>query len=424
MSTITAPAAASTTEAGGRRRSRPLIAALAVTQTVGYGVLYYVFSVFLAPMAADLHTTSAAVTGALTVSVLTTAAAAVPVGRWLDRHGGRGLMTAGSILGTGAVLAWSQITDIRQLYAVFVVLGIASAMALYEAAFAVVIAVSTPARRSGALLAITVVAGFASTIFLPLAANLQQHHGWRTTLIILALGYCAIAVPLHALTVPPQPRPHPASAALDHAARRTAVRAALRHRGFWLLTAAFVIHGSAVAVISVHLITYLTTLGHPATFAAAVAGLLGVMSVTGRIVTTALTRHRSIAMVTASVFAVQAVAAASLPLLGQHRLGAIVCVVLFGTGFGVGTIARPAILAERYGTTGYATIASALTLPTTIAKATTPLAAAAAYAVAGSYVPVLAAVAIACAIAATALGLARGPAMSRASVEGESIRVV
>lgn len=404
------PAAASPAEAGGRRRLRPVVAALAVTQTIGYGVLYYVFSLFLAPMAADLHTTAAAVTGALTVSVLTTAAAAVPIGRWLDRRGGRGLMTFGSVLGTGAVLAWSQVTDVRQLYAVFTVLGVASAMALYEAAFAVIVATSTAAQRAGALLAVTVVAGFASTIFLPLAATLQEHHGWRTALVVLALAYGVIAVPLHLLAVPSRPPRHQASAAVDHAERRAAVRNALRHPGFWLLTAAFVVHGSAVSVVSVHLISYLTSLGHPAAFAAAVAGLLGIMSVTGRIVTTGLTRRRSTAAVTAAVFGLQAAAAAALPVLGHTRPGAVCCVVLFGTGFGVGTIARPALLAQRYGTTGYATIAAALTTPTTIAKACAPLAAAALYLAAGTYTPVLAVVSAACAVAATCLALAATPA--------------
>ena len=57
----------------------------------------------LHPIAADLHASPAAVTGALTASVLAGAAVAVPVGRWLDRHGGRALMTAGSVAATALV---------------------------------------------------------------------------------------------------------------------------------------------------------------------------------------------------------------------------------------------------------------------------------------------------------------------------------
>ena len=53
-----------------RRRLRgwPLLAALGATQTVGYGVLYYAFAVYLTPMASDLHASTATVTGALTLA--------------------------------------------------------------------------------------------------------------------------------------------------------------------------------------------------------------------------------------------------------------------------------------------------------------------------------------------------------------------
>jgi len=142
----TAPAA--TVHSGGRTVT-PLVAVLAVTQTVGYGVLSYAFTVLLTPIAADLHTTTAAVTGAFTTSVVTSAAAAIPVGRWLDRHGGRSLMTAGSVLGLVAVLAWSQVRHVWQLYPVFVLIGVAAAASLYEAAFPVIIAAHSSTGVSG-----------------------------------------------------------------------------------------------------------------------------------------------------------------------------------------------------------------------------------------------------------------------------------
>jgi MFS family permease len=137
------------TTAGSGRTFTPLIAVLAVTQTVGYGVLSYAFSVLLTPIAADLHTSSAAVTGAYTISILASAAGAIPAGRWLDRHGGRALMTTGSALGVAAVVAWSQVTQVWQLYAVFTLIGLAATASLYEAAFPVLIAVTTPPTATG-----------------------------------------------------------------------------------------------------------------------------------------------------------------------------------------------------------------------------------------------------------------------------------
>jgi predicted MFS family arabinose efflux permease len=387
---------------GGRR----LVAALAVTQTIGYGVLYYAFAVFLTPMATELHTSTTAVTGAATLSVLVTAVAAVPVGRWLDRHGGRALMTAGSILASLAVAAWSQVDSVGQLYAVFAVIGAASAMVLYEPAFAIIVARFNASRRPGVLLAVTIVAGFASSIFLPLAGLLEAHLGWRHALLILAVLHAVGTIGPHALALPrATPTRTHSTSDNEPTPRRTLLRLALRERGFWLLVAAFVAHSAAVATIAVHLVTYLSTLGHSTGFAATVAGLIGVLSVTGRLVTTGLRRRYATTTVTAAVFALQALAAGALPVVGHTIAGAVACVVVFGLGFGVATIARPALLADRYDTSVYATVAATLATPATVAKAAAPLGGAA-VATAIGYTPVMVAVAALCLAAAAALSLA------------------
>jgi hypothetical protein len=154
------------------------------------------------------------------------------------------------------------------------------------------------------------------------------------------------------------------------------------------MAAAFVASAAAFATVSVHLVAYLTELGHPVGFAATAAGLLGVLSVTGRLLSTAGTRRFTPAAVTSAVFVFQAVAVACLPAIGRDRLGAVACVLGFGLGFGVPTIARPAMLADRYGTAAYATISGILAVPMTAAKALAPLAAAAVRNTTGSYTPV------------------------------------
>lgn len=376
-----------------------IVAALAVTQTIGYGVLYYAFSVFLAPMSRDLHATGTQIAAALTLAVLTTALCAPLAGRWLDVRGGRGLMTAGSVLGTASLLAWSQVESLPQLYAVFLAVGIASAMVLYEPAFAVIVTWFDSQRRANALLALTIVAGFASSIFLPLSGLLVEQYGWRQALVILALIYGALAIPLHALIVR---RPKRTAAASKPGRRADLLRAAVRARPFWFLVAAFTAHGGAVAVIGVLLVTYLIHLGHPPMFAATVAGLLGVLSVTGRLVTTGLRRRWAAAPVAAAVFAVQGLGALLLPAVGESVAGAIGCVLLFGVGFGVGTITLPYLLAERYGTDAYASLSGRIAMFSVADKAVAPLAAMV-LAQAVGYGWVMGAVALACMVAAFAL---------------------
>nr|WP_296069132.1 MFS transporter [uncultured Actinoplanes sp.] len=378
-----------------------IVAALAITQTIGYGCLYYSFAVLLHPMATDLGVPPAAVTGALTTAVLAWAAMAVPVGRRLDRHGGRALMTIGSLTGAGLLAAWSQVHALWQLYLVFAGLGVAMALALYDAATAVVVSWFDPARRRRALLTMIVVAGFASTIFMPLTGLLNDRYGWRTTLLLLAVCYGVVAVPLHAGILRPAPSRSEAVQRSTPAQRRALVRAARRDGRFWCLAVAFVAHAAAMSTMTVHLVGFLVSRGQPATFAATAAGLLGVLSVTGRLVLTVAQRRLSLPAVVAVVFAIQAAAALCLPWAGATRVGAVIAVTGFGIGFGVASLAGPALLADRYGTTAYASIAGTLAAPVTLAKAVAPLAAA--VLATGGYLPVLATTGALCLLAATGI---------------------
>jgi MFS family permease len=383
----------------GGHRGWGVVAALAVTQTIGYGVLYYAFAVLLRPMAETLEASPVAVTGALTASVLSGAAVAVPVGRWLDRHGGRALMTTGSIAATALVIAWSQVRTVGQLDAVMIGIGLTMAMVLYDPALAVVVSWFEERRRANAVLGVILVAGFASTIFFPLTAVLVEHHGWRGTLVILAVLYGVVAVPLHALVV----RKPPLAAGLTPSTaehRSRVLRAALHDSRFWFLAVAFVAHAGAMSAMTVHLVGFLASKGHAVTLAATIAGLLGLLSVTGRLVLTGAQRRIRLTTVVACVFLVQGVAAAALLLVARTAAGAIIAVVAFGLGFGVASLATPQLLAGRYGTTAYGTIAGVLTTPVTLAKATAPLVAAGILGATGSYVPVLLGVAGACLVAA------------------------
>jgi len=409
---------------GPRSRPGAIVAALAVTQTVGYGSLWYSFPVLLGPVTADLHAGRTAVTGAFTTAVLTAAALAVPVGRWLDRHGSRALMTTGSLLGSGLLATFAHVHDLWSLYLVWTGIGAAGALVFYEAAFATVIAWTPPACRARALLAVTVVAGFASSIFLPLTGALIDRFGWRTAALVLAVLHAAITVPLHGLVLRRPPhltrgpgegraagdlQPQDAHPQPRDAGRRAAVRAAIRDRRFRFLVLAFTAQAAALSTMTVHLIGFLVAAGRPAPLAATITGTLGVLSVTGRLVVTGLTRRTPVARVVAAVFAVQALAAAALPVAASSTAGALLGVICFGTGFGVATIARPALLLGLFGATGYATLSGLLAVPVTLATATAPLATAALQHATGCYAPVLLAVSACNALAAAAVHLSTDP---------------
>jgi hypothetical protein len=227
---------------------------------------------------------------------------------------------------------------------------------------------------------------------------------------VLAVLHGLLTIPAHLLLRRP-PTTAAASttaATAPHAGsgRGAGTAAAVRDRAFWLVVAAFVAHAAAVATIGVHLVAYLIELGHPPALAATIAGGLGVLSVTGRLVTTGAQRRWTTSTVAATVFLLQAAAALALPIVGSHTAGAILAVLGIGLGFGVATIARPALLADRYGITNFATISGILTVPLVTTKAIAPLAAAALHQSTGSYTTTAITVGLCCATAAGGLILA------------------
>jgi len=72
---------------------------LAVTLTISYATLFYCFAVMVVPMREPLGASTAQLSLALSLAIAVNGAVAVPVGRVLDRHGARWVMSAGSVVG-------------------------------------------------------------------------------------------------------------------------------------------------------------------------------------------------------------------------------------------------------------------------------------------------------------------------------------
>ena len=75
----------------------PLVSALGVGQIVAWGSFYYVFVSLTDPMAAEFGWTKAQIDGALSVVLAVTGLCSYARGRWVDRYGGRRMMTFGRV---------------------------------------------------------------------------------------------------------------------------------------------------------------------------------------------------------------------------------------------------------------------------------------------------------------------------------------
>ncbi|WP_337993780.1 MFS transporter [Actinomycetospora straminea] len=214
-------------------RSRAL-AALCVTEIVSWGVLYYAFPVLVGAISADTGWSVAAATGAFSVGALVSAGAGIVVGRLIDRHGPRVVMTTGSVVGVLAVVAIATAPTLPLFYAAWALAGLAQAATFYPPAFAALTGWYGEARVR-ALTTLTLVAGFSSTVFAPLTAALLGPLGWRGVFGVLAVVLAVVTVPLHAVLLTPPWRAHDRVAGgagdADHA------RVVLRSPRFAVVTA-------------------------------------------------------------------------------------------------------------------------------------------------------------------------------------------
>jgi MFS family permease len=349
-----------------------VLGTLAITEAVSWGIVYYGFPVFLRPMEQELGASRVAITGAFSIGLGASALAAIPVGRWLDRHGPRALMSAGSCLATVLVVAWSQVESLWGLYAVWIGLGFSMATILYEPAFVAVVQWFAQ-HRERALLLLTLVAGLASTIFMPIEAWLLERVGWRAALLILAAALGVLTIPLHALVLRPAPTPE-SPGAVDAPAPPIAgvsLKTATQTAVFWVLAVAFVVSNFATIAVTVHLIPYLVDRGYSAAVAAATIGWMGAMQLPGRVFFVPIARWFGPRSVTAGVFIAQGAGMALVTFVWLVGIGPVI--VVLGAANGMSTLARATVIAEVFGRRHYGSISGALALGANGARAVGPV---------------------------------------------------
>jgi MFS family permease len=358
-----------------KRFPYPIVSALGLSQLVAWGSFYYVFVSLMEPMRDEFGWTKTQINGALSVALATTGLCAYARGRWIDRYGGRALMTSAAVAGGALLLLWAQVSELWHLYLVGVGIGVVSAMMLYDAAFAVVARMLGSDYRK-AIIVITLFGGLASTVFVPLTQQLVSSFGWRDALrwlAVIQLPFCA-GVPYLILrgreTIEHDPR---VRATAKVAA---SIRPALCHPVFWLLALSFVSFAFLFTSLIFNLVPMLRESGYTTGEAVAAYACIGPSQLAGRI--TILTLERFISLTIAGLIGTLFPVFAMIVLMSLHAHSPLVILfaISFGTGMGIKTIVQATAAPEFLGRAGYGALQGALMLPVYIAQAASPFVAA------------------------------------------------
>lgn len=174
-----------------------IVATLGSTQALAWASSFYLPAVLAVPMARDIGLFPAWVLAGLSVGLGISAFFGPTTGRLIDEHGGRPVPCASNVLfAIGLALLASAHGRGFPLLA-WLIVGIAMAAGLYEAAFA------TLARLYGRhshtpITGITLIAGFASTVGWPISAYMEHRWGWRGLCPGWAASHLALGLPLNA----------------------------------------------------------------------------------------------------------------------------------------------------------------------------------------------------------------------------------
>ena len=328
--------------------------ALGATQIVGYGTLYYSYSILAPAVAAELAWSQQWVFAILSASLLASAVLAPIAGRWADRFGAGTLLVPGSIAAAAALLLCALAPG-RAGFAIGVLaMQLASCFVLYSTAFVAIVQLGgRDAQRS--ITHLTLIAGFASTLFWPLTTALHEHFDWREVLAIFAALNLGLCLPLHAWL-----------ARLSRRSRETTEDAAPRavptsyihapHAAwspvFILMLAGFAIEGFVLSAILVHMVPLTAAVGL-GTAGVFVASLFGPSQVASRFINMLFGRGVPQTWLALGATAALAAGLAVLLLTAPSLPGAIVFAVLFGLGSGLMSIVGGTLPLELFGRAGY-----------------------------------------------------------------------
>lgn len=343
-----------------RRHSRVLVV-LALTQIAGWGMIG-VLPVIAPRVAGEFGISLSSVFLGTSVMFVAMGLAAPWAGRAFGRFGSREVMTVGAaVIGLGLCLL-SLSPNLAVFLMAWVVIGLAGALFLTTAAYAYIASYAEDRARSliGTLMLVT---GLAGSVFWPVTAFLEDLVGWRGVGVTYAAIMVVMVCPLVWFGLP---------AIEDTMAPTSSTGRLRRGRVFVLMVAAIALNSFVTFGIDAVGIQLLKSMGMDLAGAVAIASLLGVFKVGGRVIdllggrrwdglSTGLVAGAMIPMGLAVIW----IGGAGIVSIGGY-------LALFGLGSGAFAVARATMPLVFFQKADYAAAMSTIALPMNLINALAP----------------------------------------------------
>jgi MFS family permease len=342
-----------------------IILALGAAQIFGWGSSYYLLGALAKPIASETGWPLVLVLSGLSLALLIAGGISPQMGRAIARRGGKLVLAASTLLlAFGLVVVASSRSPVGYLLG-WSVMGLGMGLGLYDAAFAALGSHFGPASRQ-LITALTLIAGFSSTLTWPLSFLLLDAVGWRGACLAYAALEIVVCLPLYLLFSPiagVTVRPG-TSTATSGARSLSSPRS-----DFYILGVILTLISSVTAILSVNLISIIVALGVASGAAVGLATLLGPAQIFARLAEMVVGRryHPTITLALAT-----GCLAIGIVLLFASRTAIMMGVLLYGGGIGVAWVARGTVPMAIFGPEAYAVQLGRLARPALIAQAVAP----------------------------------------------------
>jgi MFS family permease len=389
--------------------------------------LYFSFSVFLVPLVEEFRWSRGLTAGALSLSTVLQGLLAPIAGMLVDRFGPRRVILIGAGLLSAASLLTSTVRSPWELYLYTGILGAAGLVGLGPIPMGVLLARWFSERRGRAVGVAFSGMGFGVFVTGPLAQWLIVSLGWRGASAVLGLGALAVLVPI-AWVGARDPRsradertdagPGPGAttsrrvAPSDETATATTPDSTLGHalktRAFWALWCAYLCTPLAVFPVTTHQVAFAIDHGFPPMLSASVFGVMGLMSIVGRVsFGLAADRFGGALAATTSFGCTAGGVLALLALETDPRTGwLVVYALLFGLGFGARGPIITAMASDLFGGRRFGVIYGAMSIGNGLGGAIGPWFGGVVHDILGSYRIVFLSSVVFCALGSTCFWVA------------------
>jgi MFS family permease len=347
------------------------VSVLGLTEILSWGALFYPPVLTVPLIAADHGWSPPFAMAGFSVGLFVGGLCSRYVGGAIDRLGGHVVMPVGSLIGAVGLVALAWSPGVASYFAAWITIGIAMAASLYDPAFATLGRIFGSAARTP-ITALTLVAGFASTVSWPVTQFLIQTVGWRGAYLVYAALLAGLAAPLHAFALP---REQAGSTSRHAASAEQARKVFVPSHGFAfvLVAAGFASYAFVPSALSAQLLAIFQRFGLAPTTVVAIGMLFGPAQVLARICEFSFARRLHPLWIARCAVGLLVAAFVALALLPFSASVAAIFAVMFGMANGLLTIARGTVPLALFGAVGYGRLMGQIGGPFLVVQALAPV---------------------------------------------------